>query len=124
MFLAHIIALRYPKFFCIKIVNSNMLFQNLLQKPWVTKGNDAQTAILGIELIPKKAFLLTYASLANFDSIYQKVLKYRSKNISIRHINSFLRPKVDLKRPYSYRICLKNSEKLLRSHKTGIIQKR
>ena len=69
MFLAHIIALRYPKFFCIKIVNSTMLFQNLLQKPWVTKGNDAQTAILGIELIPKKAFLLTYASLANFDSI-------------------------------------------------------
>ena len=66
MFLAHIIALRYPKFFCIKIVNSTMLFQNLLQKPWVTKGNDAQTAILGIELIPKKAFLLTYASIANF----------------------------------------------------------
>ena len=43
-----------------------MLFQNLLQKPWVTKGNDAQTAILGIELIPKKTFLLTYASIANF----------------------------------------------------------
>ena len=66
MFLAKIIALRYLKFFCIKIVNSTMLFQNLLQKPWVTKGNDAQTAILGIELIPKKAFLLTYASIANF----------------------------------------------------------
>ena len=66
MFLAHIIALRYPKFFCIKIVNSTMLFQNLLQKPWVTKGNDAQTAILGIELIPKKTFFLTYAPTANF----------------------------------------------------------
>ncbi len=67
MFLAHIIALRYPKFFCIKIVNSTMLFQNLLQKPWVTKGNDAQTAILGIELIPKKnVFFLKYASIANF----------------------------------------------------------
>ncbi len=43
-----------------------MLFQNLLQKPWVTKGNDAQTAILGIELIPKKKFFLTYAPTANF----------------------------------------------------------
>ena len=44
----------------------SMLFQNLIQKPWVTKGNDAKSAILGIELIPKKAFLLTYASIANF----------------------------------------------------------
>ena len=43
-----------------------MLFQNQLRKSWGKKGNDAQTAILGIELIPKKAFLLTYASIANF----------------------------------------------------------
>ena len=43
------VALLTPKFCCIKIVNSTMLFQNLLRKYWGKKGNDAQTAIKGIE---------------------------------------------------------------------------
>ncbi len=45
MFLAHTVALLTPKFLCIKIVNSTMLFQNLLRKSWGKKGNDAQTEI-------------------------------------------------------------------------------
>ena len=54
MFLAHTVALLTPKFFCIKIVNSTMLLQNQLKKSWGKKGNDAQTAILALESIPKK----------------------------------------------------------------------
>ena len=49
-----------------------MLFQNLLQKPWVTKGNDAQTAILGIESIPKKTLFLTHVSEVNFVDLGKK----------------------------------------------------
>jgi len=59
-----------------------MLFQNLLQKLWVTKGNDAQTAILVINAISKKTLFLTYVSIVNFvdhDKMDQKIFQFDTK---------------------------------------------
>ncbi len=66
MFLAHTFALLTPKFFCIKIVNLTMLFQNQLRKSWGKKGNDAQTAILILKSIPKKTYYILFVSIVNF----------------------------------------------------------